>query len=125
MRTKAANTKILSTIRLLATAASRTGLRREAFVLQLHRNAQPFKFVGEIEPHLAGRHLVDALVRCRAVVHMLSDVAHISNRHSSHACLMQRGDKGFGLLVVNDRSLKQAACRRTSHGSDGLAVPRH
>jgi hypothetical protein len=70
--------------------------------------------------HKAAGHLVQALVRGRAVVGAHSDIADVANDDGLHAIAVERGDKGGGLLVQGIAQLAIQPTQLPLLGADGL-----
>jgi hypothetical protein len=62
---------------------------------------EPARLVGELEAHAASRPLVNLLVARVTNIIALPDNAHIPDDQRLHACLLQRGDKSRGLLMLD------------------------
>jgi hypothetical protein len=81
--------------------ALRAGTAGVRFLLQDDFHPQALGLVGQQEAHAPMRPLVYLLVIFRANIGLLSQITHVANDQRSHACLVQRGDKSRGLLVLN------------------------
>jgi hypothetical protein len=69
--------------------------------LQGYFHPNSLGLVGKQEAHAPCRPLVNLLIVFGANIVALSDIAHVADDECSHACLLQRGDKARGLLVLD------------------------